>query len=310
VTDAAVRPEAAPGLRPGAFLAGAPKSGSSALANFLAQHPEACVSRIKEPNFLCPDLDLPGPRSEEEYLALFETTPRTRVLVDASILYLYSRRAAEAIRDYASDPRVVVVLRDPVAAMASWHGQMVFTANEPIRDFAEALEAEADRKAGRRLPTAGTTARSPSLLFYREVMRFGAQVEHFQRVLGRGRLHVLLQEDLRDEPARTYRGVCEFLGLDPGFAPDFRPVNESRERRSWRAHYVAKQLFAPAARRLLPARLRLRLIDAVDRVNSRPSERPPLDPALEERLRAGCRPDVERLEALLGRDLSRWAGRS
>lgn len=292
--------------RPGVFLVGAPKSGSSALANFLAQHPEVSVSKVKETNFLCRDLDLVRPRDEDEYLSLFEVTPRTRALVDASILYMYSESAATAIAEYCPDPRILAVLRDPVEAMASWHGQMTFTANEPLRSFADALAAEPERKEGRRLPRAGTTARCPALLYYREVFRFGAQLERFVRTFGRDRIHVLLNDDLRSNPEGAYRGVLEFLGLDPGFSPSFREVNPGRERRSWRAHYWAKRLLAPTARRILPLETRLRWMQVIDRLNSRSATRPSLDAELAERLRRECRPDVERLASLLGRDLSGW----
>ncbi len=37
------------------YLVGAPKAGSSALSNFLAQHPQITMCRIKEPNFHCID---------------------------------------------------------------------------------------------------------------------------------------------------------------------------------------------------------------------------------------------------------------
>ena len=42
------------------FLIGFPKTGTTALASCLAQHPDVCFSAIKEPFYHC--TDLPGRR--------------------------------------------------------------------------------------------------------------------------------------------------------------------------------------------------------------------------------------------------------
>lgn len=292
--------------RPSVFFAGAPKSGSSALTSFLGQHPAISVPRVKEPNFLCRDLDLPRPNSEEEYLALFDVDGETELLLDASILYLYSRTAAQEIARYAPDARVLVMLRDPVAAMHAWHGQMVYTANEPLEDFAEALAAEDARRRGGQLPAFGASARCPQLLQYRAVMRYGEQLERLFAHVPRERVHVVLHDDFRGDPEGVLAGVLGFLGVDPSFAPTRREVNPAKVRRSPALHRALKRLLAAPARRLLPLEVRLRLIGIVDRWTTREQPRAPLDPGLAGRLRDECRPDVERLAGLIRRDLGAW----
>lgn len=289
------------------FLVGAPKAGSSALSNFLAQHPQLAVSRPKEVNFMCDDLALPGPRSENEYLGHFRVAAETRVLLDASILYLYSERAARRIAEFDPAARILAILRDPVEAAYAWHGQMVFTANEPIRDFAEALEAEAERKRGSRLPPAGTTALEPRLLLYRELMCYGQQLERYLRIFPREAVLVLSYDEFRKDPARCFAEAAGFLDLDPDFCPRIRTVNPGKERRSWWLHYALKRGFAAPARSLLPAGTRRRLIDWLDRLNSREARRPPLDPTLRRQLAATFREDLELLSDLVGRDFTGWA---
>lgn len=295
--------------RPQLFLVGAPKAGTSALANLLARHPQIGMCKVKEPNYFNRDLDLPRPVSESEYLSLFPQTPETELLADASILYLYSRTAAEAIAAYAPDARILVMLRDPVDAMHAWHSQMVFTANEPIRDFREALDAEALRVQGRSLPGAGVSQRCPELLFYRDVMRYAEQLERYLGVFDAGQIHVVAYDDFAASPRSVFAGVVDFLGLDRGFEPEWRVVNPNKVRRSWALHYGLKKVFARPVRALLPLRARLALIKLLDRVNSRQEARAGLDPALRAALREECRPDVERLGELLGRDYAAlWSG--
>ncbi len=42
--------------RPNLFLVGAPRSGTTALHGYLALHPDAFMSPVKEPHFFCGDL--------------------------------------------------------------------------------------------------------------------------------------------------------------------------------------------------------------------------------------------------------------
>lgn len=293
-------------LRPRLFLAGAPKAGTSALGAFLAQHPEVAMSRPKEPNWFCPDFDLPRPRSEAEYLSLFAPDAGTRILADGSVLYLYSTEAARRIAAWADDPRILLVLRDPVEAMAAWHAQMVYTGNEPIADFAEALAAEPDRRAGRRLPAAGTGARCPALLLYSEVMRYAPQLERYLAAFDRAQLLVLRYDEFRADPVPTYRRVCAFAGIDPDFRPSFEEMNPPKVRRAPGLHRALKRVLA-APSRALPLGLRLRLIQGLDRLTSRTQGREGPETDLRERLAARCAPDVARLGELLGRDFSDWS---
>jgi Sulfotransferase domain len=292
--------------KPSLFLAGAPKAGTSALANFLAQDDRISVPRVKEPNFLCPDLDLPRPKSEEEYLSLFTTTPATRVLLDASILYLYSTRAAAEIAAYCPDARIIAILRNPVEAMYAWHGQMVYTGNEPITDFERALEAEADRKQGHQLPRYGVASRCPQLLFYRDVMRYAEQIERFLACFPRERLHIIRYEALKESPQAVFTGVLRFAGLEASSLPEFRTVNASQVRTTPALHAWLKKNFAGVARAFLPLAMRLQLIRWIDRWTSRELARPEIPKHVEAALTAECHEDVQRLEALLGDDLSAW----
>ena len=65
--------------RPDFFILGAPKCGTTALSEYLRQHPRVFVSRPKEPHYFCADFDYyyaPGQRSEEHYLRLFAEAGR------------------------------------------------------------------------------------------------------------------------------------------------------------------------------------------------------------------------------------------
>ena len=276
------------------------------MSSYLAQHPEVCFATVKEPNYLAPDLDVPKPASEAEYLGLFNPSERTKILGEGSVLYLYSKTAAKRISEYSEDPRILMILRNPIAAAHSWYAQMRFTANEPLTTFEEALEAEADRKAGRRLPGVGLTVTCPQLLYYTEVYKYAEQVERYLNTFSPDHLMIVSYDDFQRDWRAVFKEVCGFLGVDATFEPVERNINAPRARRSWRTHYWLKKLFAAPARKTLPLSVRNTMIKAIDRVNTQSAERDVLQENTKTRLAEIYLPDLERLSTLLGRDYTRW----
>ena len=221
---------------------------------------------------------------------------------EASTWHLYSEDAAANIKASNPDTRIVIMLREPVAMLHSLHLRRVYGGSEDLKRFEDALAAESDRRAGRRIPV---RARNVKALLYREVGSYSEQVERYFEAFGRDQVLVLLFEEFRADPARAYRAVLEFLGVDPEFHPDFQVVNAGLSRRSWRLQQL---LLSPhvvrAARFVVPVRLRPAVGRTWDRINSRGERPAPLDPAVARRLREELQPDVDRLAGLLGRDLS------
>jgi hypothetical protein len=297
--------------RPDFFIVGAFKSGTTALYHYLRQHPQIFMPVHKEPLFFGDDLTRRyGRLTFDEYLALFRGARPDQRVGEASTWYLYSRSAAREIRDFSPDAQIIVMLRNPVDVMYAQHSQLVFNATENLTDFEMALEAEADRRRGQRLPPGPLRVEN---LFYRESVRFADQLERYLEVFGRERIHVVLYDDFRDDTARVYRAVLEFMGVDPSFRPAFEVVNESKRVRSRVLQRLVFQPPAPilASTRLLrrfPVAHRVRA--AVLRLNSSAQPRPTLNQALRSHLQEEMTPTVERLSALLDRDLSHWVDTS
>lgn len=296
-------------LKPNLFLVGAPKCGTSAMACNLAQHPQMCMCKIKEPNYFCKDLDVQGCQTEEEFLSLFSPMPTTKIIAEGSVLYLSSLVTASAIRRFSPEARIIIMLRSPIDVMYAWHSQMLFTCNEFIADFKEALAAEPHRKNGSRLSQVGTKRNCPQLLFYRDIVRFAEQMRRFIDEFGQERIHVILHDDFRADPEATYVAVLRFLEIDETFRPDFVAINRNRVRRSWQLHYWTKKLLARPAKAMLSETRRLKLIKLLDRFNAREVARAPMDKALRRQLQTEILPEVEELSELLGRDCTHWCKR-
>jgi hypothetical protein len=263
------------------------------------------MPRRKEPHFFCADLYAPRyVQSEAEYLALFRDAGGAPRIGEASVFYLYSQEAARRIAAFAPDARIIAMLRDPVDMIYALHSQLVFSGHEDLGDFADALDAEADRRAGRRLPPHGEPF---AALQYRAVARYAPQLTRYFDAFGRDRVHVILHDDLKRDAAGVYAGVCRFLGIDDTHRPSFEVVNPNTRVRSRVVRDVLK--FSAPVRtlaRLLPRAARRRIARRIVELNTQVEPRRPLSPVLARTLRDELAPAVADVEALIGRDLAAW----
>ncbi|MFM8322665.1 MAG: sulfotransferase family protein [Chloroflexota bacterium] len=293
--------------RPDFFIVGAPKSGTTAMNDYLRQHPEIFMPERKDLSFFGADLQFSRPRiTHRQYLALFSGAQDCRRLGETSVWYLYSRSAAQEIKAFAPQAQILIMLRNPVDMLYAQHSQFLYNCNEDLPGFAEALEAEEDRKHGRRIPR---RAHFVGGLFYRETARYVEQVERYLDVFGSQQVHILLFDDFKRDTAAAYQEVLAFLGVEDSFRPAFQVVNPNKGLRS---RLVQELLVAPppvftwVSQRVVPGPWRGRLLQRLRKLNMRRMDRPTLDLDLRRRLQADFQPEVERLARLIGRDLSQW----
>ncbi len=295
---------------PDFFLVGAPKSGTTALFDWLGQHPRIHAPVEKEPHHFGSDLDFRDhPRlSRETYLALFAGTRPDQLTGEASVFSLLSERAADEIAAFRPDAKIIALFRNPVDVIHSFHSQRRWNTTEDLEDLRDALAAEADRREGRRLPAHVGLVQG---LQYRRVAAYGTQLQRFVDRFPRNQLLVLLHEDLQRDPAAVYATTCRFLGLEPDPGVALRKVNVNKTPRSRLLRgllWKRPPLLDRAARLLVPrASWRKALRRMVDRLNMREAPREPLEAGLRRQLSAELKPEVEHLSRLIGRDLTHWS---
>ena len=290
------------------FLVGAPRCGTTAMYEYLRRHPEIYMPVYdKEPHFF--GSDFVAPRfarfrgNEKKYRRLFAGAGKGQLRGEASVFYLYSREAANEIRSFDRSAKVLVMLRNPVDMLYSYHQFLVSLGDEVLTSFEDALAAEKVRKAGQQIPQ--NLYLMAEALYYRDVARFSEQVARYFDVFGREQVHVVIFDDFKTSTEAEYRKVLAFLGVDCGFKPDFTVVNANQEVRSRRLQRLLRNprlvsLVAPIEPIVLPAYTLLR------RLNVKRVPRSPLPPELRQRLQEEFVPEVRKLSDLLRRDLMHW----
>ncbi len=286
--------------RPNFFIIGAPKCGTTSLAAWLADHPEAFICDPKEPRYFNSDWHAPfRPTDNEAYERLFAQAAGSVAIGEATTGYLVSDVAVGRILDYQPAARFVVCLRNPVDLFFSLHGQRLKEGQETIRDPAQAWKIQESRLEGRHVPSTCTDAKS---LHYERYCRLGSQMDRLLSQISADRIHVTLMDDLRDDPDTVFRDLCQFLGLRTFSLEAYEARNQAQVPRS----VFLSQIIRTAVR--LKKRLRLPPLGMARHLRefNQVKGSGVADPSFRVELNAHFAEEIDRLEQVLSRDLSHW----
>jgi hypothetical protein len=256
-------------------VVGAPRCGTTALNFYLAQHPEIAMATPKETHFFDRNFD----RGIDWYSARFRRTNATRLLGEATPLYMSNFVALDRLCQAFPQARIVAILRDPIAR-ANSHFHYRVARGLDSGTLADAIRRELE----------GPADSFP----YLKIGRYAEQIAELDRLFGRDHLHLAWQTELLQSPQEVVNGIVSFLGLTPFENMQVRPqVN-------------AADAFRSLALRRATKRAPKRVRDLIGRVNRRPLEAPPVPASSLKELRAYFEPTVRQLESRTGKDLSSW----
>lgn len=288
---------------PDFYILGAPKAGTSSLAQYLDDHPGIFVSKPKEPRYFADDFADRPITDEQVYLDLFVEADDGAILGEATTDYLVSEVAVDRILAVRPDARFVVMLRNPIEMAPAMHAQERKNGYETIADPAEAFDAIERRKAGRDLPA---LCNEPKRLFYDDRCSLGAQMERLKRKVAADRLHVIFMEDFAAETERVYRETQAFIGIETFEPRDFPVVNQRHHIK----HPAMIQLWklGKTAKDRLGLKTNLGLLSKVQALglSSEPSAPSENRQAFRSVLRDHFEADILRLAEITGRDLGPW----
>lgn len=299
--------------KPDFFIIGAPKAGTTSLYTYLTAHPDIYMPELKEPFFFCSDL--PGYREratlvddESKYLKLFaRATDEHLSLGEASSLYLFSKVAVPNIVNFQPDARFIVMLRNPVDLVHSFHSQLVFSLHESVADFEQAWRLQRARAQGTCIPK---DCLESALLQYRQVALLGEQVARLWTHICRSRVKILLLDEFAADPQRHYEEVLAFLDVPSDQRTEFPKENANKARRSRLLTRLLRH--PPFPLNVLRDEYIRQVgvsawpIQVVAKLNRKPVVRERLSLALRRELEEEFHDDVRRLELLIDRDLSHW----
>jgi Sulfotransferase domain len=191
------------------IVAGAQKSGTTALNYYLKRHPRITLPRKKELHFFDNDhLFIDGGAVSYEALhEMFRLAKPDSIAGENTPNYLYWPPALTRIRNYNPAIKLIILLRNPVErAFSQWNMQRV-RGHEPL-DFLDAIREEPERLA--KLPPEKLRK-----VAYLDRGRYGAQIGRVLSIFPRDQLLILKYEKFRARQRELVDEVFQFLQLPP-----------------------------------------------------------------------------------------------
>jgi hypothetical protein len=211
---------------PNLFILGAPKCGTTSLAQWLSDHPNIFFPKVKEPFFFSKDV-YQKIKNWKDYENLFKgVSPSHRIIGEASTHYLFSDVTVPSIEDHYSDPSYIVMIRNPIEMAYSLHGQHYYAFNENIKDFQKAWRLSPERRKGRLVPP---KCQSHVLLDYQSFCLLGEQLERLFNRVARERVHIVTLDDIKRDTRKEYLDTLAFLQLSDDGREDFPVYNQAKQ---------------------------------------------------------------------------------
>ena len=299
---------------PNLFIVGAPRCGTTSMAKYLSQHPDIFMAP-GEPHFFGSDIAFSNKvSSEKDYLDLFAKSSNEKWMGEKSTWYLYSRTAAEEIKDYNRDSRILIQIRNPVDMVYSLHRHLLYTTPYPLENissFEQALDAQGDRmKAFKKASLEGNNEFMEPF-FYTQVPLYTEQIKRYVDCFGWNRIHVIVYDDLKTHTLDTYKKILQFLNVDDGFQPAFNVYNRVKGQKSLLFLKIMRKiskygerivLFSPPSVTTYLRRARNQFIEW----NTVSIPHQSMKPHVRKRLQNEFADEVDKLSKLLDRDLNYW----
>jgi hypothetical protein len=207
-----------------AVIAGVNKAGTTSLFVSLAEHPQVAPSAIKETRYFLPPRYGRPLAPAEVYETYFEGSEGRPVRLEATPSYFYGGAAvAQSIATTLAEPRIIVVLREPVARAISFFQYQKTRLRIPPELTIEDYLAHADS-----LTPADFLDPENDRYFAVAGGRYADFLPAWITALGPDRLLVLSFEALTADPVRVLNDTATWLGLDPVLLPNDALAAENR----------------------------------------------------------------------------------
>ncbi|MDJ0660794.1 MAG: sulfotransferase [Crocosphaera sp.] len=296
---------------PNFLVIGAPKAGTTSLYKYLEQHPQIYMSPVKEPSFFAlegKDLDvLPSGNHSvtvlEKYQLLFQGVTEEIAIGEASTTYLYSPKAAERIKYYTPDVKLIAILRNPVDRAFSNYKMIMRDQPLSLQSFSKEIEDEEPnlviRRQEKKRPI---TPYIGGGFYYKLLKRYFDEFDNSQ-------IKIYLYEEFTQNTVQVMQDIFDFLNIDDTFLPDVsQKYNVSQKSRENKAEIPSPLLSTSNTINFIKQLLSWgNMQDSPNDMDIHSSfNKIELSPELRKKLIEIYREDIEKLQHFLNKDLSSW----
>jgi len=276
---------------------GAPKCGTTQVADWIDAHPELCLSVPKEVLYFNRKVSYIHGENENFSKSLnwyqkhFAHCSLNQKIGEFSASYIYSKEAAEKIHSLYPNVKIIVCLRQPVDRSYSQYLMFRHYLKKENRPFHQAIIEE------------------PELL---ERSKYAGYIKTYLDLFPRNNFLFLTLDEIVKNPKPTLAKVYGFLEVEVDYTPEDFGINRKKAKSS-KSVWISKAmgLFTNTMTSLglssVVIKLKsLGLKDAVMRLNSKEVAFEKLEGRYHHDLNLAFHKDIEETEKLTGLDLRKW----
>lgn len=281
-------------MLPTFIVAGAAKSGTTAMHEILSAHPNVCMSWMKGPTFFTRQAHRSSyHKGLKWYKNLFQACGSFKAIGEVSPFYMTCEDTPGLIFSTLPDVQLLFVLRDPVERINSYYRYTLHR--------------------GFKLPSLEEmiTERHPELIQAIHVSSYQIHLSRFLEVFSEEQVKVFIYEDWLSNPQTFVRDIYESIDVDPGFVPPNLGIryNLSQQARIPKFQHAFNNLGERIIKMDLPPdifNLLKKIRQKIWQLNSKAMNFPPMEPELRRELEVNFSDTIDFLEEYLGRSLQTW----
>jgi len=289
---------------PNFFIIGAPKSGTTSLYNYLCTHPNIFMSEIKGPHFFATDLNNSRlVKTEKEYLDLFKPVKKHHLAIgEASVLYLYSREAIKNLYENYPKSKLIVLLRNPIDIIQSWHAEKLWSGTEITENIELAWKFAKVRRNN-----VESKYNDDAILDYPRIAMLGDQIQFLLNYFSKEQIKFIIFDELVKNTKEQYNDVIKFLELPFHNKDDFHIYNPYKEYKvKWIQNFLTHpprlMIFILNIFKQLVGIKKINIIPKILKINTYHPHKPELKQTFKNKIIDDYYDDLQKLSKLLNKD--------
>ncbi len=277
---------------------GAPKAGTTSVADWLAEHPQVCFAEPKEPHYfneisayIHPQPNNNFSKKIDWYAKHFAHTKPNQIKGEFSTGYMYDKEVAKRLYEHNSNLKIIACLRHPAERAYSQYVMFRYYFKKEMLDFDEAM------------------VKRPEFI---DKSKYFNLLKPYLEIFPKEQIKIILLDDINKNAQAVYSDLCQFLTIDKHFIP--KSLNtRSNSAKAVKAPVISKimgiftnVMVSVGLSKVVEQLKKTGFKDWVIKQNSKKLDYPPMSNFARKFITEQTYADIEKLEKLLNRDLSHW----